>query len=282
MRPLLLLVFCALVSCVESENVKQKISTPKEEIPSIETLINKTSIEEKETQGHDSIPKEDYLYEGEKKIIFSIDAEYYYGDSEFNLLKFLTEIDSSEFFDAKGLEINGVDRDAIIEPVEGELIVNTKAGPVVYEIKTFDEFGYEGNEFWYQGFSSSLGVHIVREDVAEGFGYDLIFDTDKRVLRVNGFPCFSEDGKHVLTYRIEAENEVSGFVKLYGFLANDTQLLWEAWSDYSMLPIDAVWESDSTILLKLHDYPDENSYYKRKGEKVRYGRLVIDNITDSF
>lgn len=276
MRPVAVLICCAFISCVGCVNNQQKTLSPNGEALIIDTLESTIQTEETQVAVEDKLPEENSSPEEKTKVIFSKETDYFYEEPEFNLHKFIADVDSSLFLNAKRLERNGIDRKTIIEPVDGELVVSTQGGRVVYEIKTFDEYGYEGNEFRYQGYNSSLGVHVVREDVAEGFGYDLIFDSNNNVLSVNGFPCFSRDGRYVLTSRIEAENVVAGFVKIYELLDDEVELRWEAWSGYSMLPIDAVWESDSTIILKMNDYPNEDSYYKRKDERVHFGRLVID------
>lgn len=280
MRPLLLLVFCALVSCVERGGEQHKSTTPYEAAQLLGIAESSTYPEDLKEECLEYVLEEHVVEVN--KIVFSDVADFSSVEPELNLHLFVEEVDSSCFFDAKNLERNGVDRNVVVEPAGDELIINTNDGQVIFEIKTFDKFGYEGEEFRYQGYNSSMGVHVVRKDVAEGFGYNLVYDSNNKVARVNGFPSFSSNGRYALTCRIDAENIVVGSVSIYSLWSNKAELQWEAYSDYSMLPIDAVWESDSTILLKLHDYPDENSYYKRKGERVRYGRLVIDNITDSF
>lgn len=280
MRPLLLLVFCALVSCVERGGEQQKSTNPYEAAQLLDIAESATYPEDLKEECFEYVLEEHVVEVN--KIVFSDVADFSSVEPELNLHLFVEDVDSSCFIDAKNLERNGVDRNVVVEPAGDELIINTNDGQVIFEIKTFDKFGYEGEEFRYQGYNPSMGVHVVRKDVAEGFGYNLVYDSNNKVARVNGFPSFSSNGRYALTCRIDAENIVVGSVSIYSLWSNKAELQWEAYSDYSMLPIDAVWESDSTILLKLHDYPDENSYYKRKGEKVRYGRLVIDNITDSF
>jgi len=221
------------------------------------------------------IDKEREVIEGKKIVIVGSDSDYYYENPDYNIKKFLSKIDSVKFYDFKQRLNNKMDTMSLIKSIDNILTVPTNGKAIVYVNKPFSKFGYEGEEYEYKGVFDSLNAHVISRHVAEGFGYDLILASSGKVINLSGFPYLSNKGKLILTCRVDAENIVCGFVKIYSTNPEKEGILWGGWSDYTLLPVEAVWESDTTVLLRAEEYKSESDYCEKSIANIIYGRLTI-------
>lgn len=276
MYKLFLLLALCIISCKEKSRNTEKDLLEKQDIIEVVDSSKENEAMLKSSLDNVQIKSEHDIVEDKKLIVLGGASDYYFENPNCNIIKFLNEIDSILFYNLKSKLGNDFDTISRVKPNGKVLAILTEGGYVNYKIKPFSDYGYEGEEYKYKGVYKSINAYVVSKRVAEGAGYDFIASSGKTI-GLNGFPYLSNNGKLIFTCRVDAENIVCGFVKIYDVNCKSKGILWEGWSDYSLLPIEAVWESDTTVLLKAKQYQSENDYYEQKLSRYIYGRLTIQN-----
>ncbi|MFV0346019.1 MAG: hypothetical protein ACK5IQ_07205 [Bacteroidales bacterium] len=214
----------------------------------------------------------------DKKIVCLGSVPYdYYTDSAFFLEDYWENVDSIVYLHAKSRSTNALDTSAIIEIEDDVLSIPTDVGHISYKVKPHDEHGHEFEDYEHEGHYKSLDAHVVSFMHSGGFGFDLILISNGEVLCFFDFPHVSDNNQLIVTCRTDADNVALGTIKFYALSDRELKPLWGGWSDHTLLPMEAVWESDSTVLIKAEEYEAESDFHKGEDVDIIYGRLTMQH-----
>jgi len=266
----------AITGCLEKQTNKKIQSLKKNNSPEV---IEKTAISESsKEQITEKKKNEENKLEALNNIIQLNGApNFYHEDTTYNLKKYWQKIDSTTFWNIKKAAVNNIDTSFLIQPINNILTIPTDIGNISYTTKPLNEYSYEHEEYNYTGYYKRFQAHVVSKSFAEGFGYDLILTSTGKKISLAGFPYLSNDNKLIVTCRIDEENMVLGTIQIYSSNPLKESIMWGGWSDYKLLPTEAVWESDNTILFMADHYPSEEDYFAERNVITTYGRLTIKN-----
>lgn len=208
--------------------------------------------------------------------IFGSYNEDYYLVDKFKLDNYLEIIDSVMYNKNKlsySLLFNN--SDLYTKKDSNKIILPTNYGSVILKIKSEEENPYDIERYEYMGFWNSINAYLLLRSKGEGYAYTIIYKRFDKDFTSSGHPYVSRDKNKCITCRVDAENIVIGTIEFFRFDQENKTPQWGGWSDYTLLPIEAVWESDSTALIKAEQYASENDYYEQKVNGYKYGRITI-------
>ncbi len=266
-------VSCVSICCITSKEDGSNVSKDTMVAREYEQLFNDTNQKVQSEEDEKTIVRDN---EQIKKCDLIHDSfhEDYYVDDKFNLVDYLEEIDSTIYIDKKKTYSRLFVATDIYTKEDSNLIVlPTDYGNVEFEVESNNENPYDIERCRYLGFWNNIRAYLIEQSKGEGYGYRMILTRNKNDIVTDGYPYVSIDKTLCITRRIDAENEVLGTVEIQKL--DNLEIVWGGWSDYSLLPEDIVWESDSTILVKSEVYDTENDYYENKCKGYTYGRITL-------
>ncbi|MFV0483660.1 MAG: hypothetical protein ACK5MG_06160 [Bacteroidales bacterium] len=199
----------------------------------------------------------------------------YYLDSCFHLKDYWEDIDNMTFIEYKSNSSNILDTSLLISSLNNILSIPTDLGHIIYEIKPAEIHAHKFEDYEHIGYYESLDAHVVSFQNSGRLGFDLILTSCGTVMCFYEFPYPSNDNKFIISFSTERDNATLSIIKFYLLGQDIPELLWAGWSDHSILPTEAVWESDSTVLIEAKEFSNRENFYENKEARIIYGRLTV-------